>query len=207
MDRLEIKSLNQLQILLMVLVQFGLKSSYDLLSKAGLRSGLTSPALRRLQEAGLLASTPGPRKRVEYALTEKGGRAVRENLEAYPQPFWQQGQTDVFESLPRAIILAWLHSGKNEAHLRISEAEYELSMLTHRRQRDAEEFRTSMLRLQDSIQDQGHSAAKGILIATAYQWIKSESDAILFTLQAEAIGKMGRFIEQLPPAPALPESS
>ena len=136
MERIDINELNPLQVFLLVLVEFGLATPYDLLSKAGLGAGLTSPALKRLKEVGLLTGTPGPRKRMRYAITKEGKKTLRENLEAGPPPFWQQGQADVFESLPRGIILAWLHSGTDEARLGVSEAAYKLSVLTRKKQRD-----------------------------------------------------------------------
>jgi hypothetical protein len=42
---------------------------------------------------------------------------------------------------------------------------------------------------------------KDILIATPYQWIKAESDAALFRLQAEAIERITSLLAELPPAP------
>jgi DNA-binding PadR family transcriptional regulator len=200
-ERFEINELNPLQVFLLVLVEFGLATPYDLLSKAGLGVGLTSPALKRLKEAGLLTSTSGPRNRVRYALTKEGKKTLKDNLEVGPPPFWQQGQTDVFESLPRGIILAWVHSGPDEARQGISEAAYKLSVLNRKRQREAEELRASMLRLQAEIVNQSSAAAKGMLIATAYQWIKAECDARLFRLQAEAVGEINKLLADLPPSP------
>ena len=204
MERFEINELNPLQVFLLVLVEFGLATPYDLLSKAGLGAGLTSPALKRLKEAGLLTGTPGPRKRMRYAITKEGKKTLRENLEVGPPPFWQQGQTDVFESLPRGIILAWLHSGTDEARLGVSGAAYNLSVLTRKKQRDAEELRASMVRLQAEILNQGAAAAKGVLIATAYQWLKAECDAKLFRLQDVATAQISELLAHLPSAPQLP---
>lgn len=204
MDRLEINELNPLQLFLLVLVEFGLATSYDLLSKAGLGVGLTSPALKRLKETWLLTSTPGPRNRVRYAITEEGRKTIRENLEVGPPPFWQQGQTDVFESLPRGVILAWLNSGTHEASLGVAEAAYKLSVLEGKRRREAEELRASMVHLQTEIVDQSPVAAKGVLIATAYKWIKAECDASLFRLQGEAVWKIEKLLPDLPPAPQFP---
>lgn len=199
----DINGLNPLQAFLLVLVEFGLATPYDMLTKVGLGVGLTSPALKRLNDAGLLTSTPGPRKRISYAITEHGKAVLRDNLAAGPPPFWQQGQTDIFESLPRGIILAWLNSGADEARLGVSGAAYNLSVLTRKRQRDAEELRDSMVRLQAGILPQSPVAAKGLMIATAYQWLKAECDAALFRLQAEAIGEIDKLLVDLPPSPQL----
>lgn len=204
MDRIEINELNPLQLFLLVLVEFGLATPYDLLSKAGLGVGLTSPALKRLKEARLLTSSPGPRNRVRYAITGKGRKWLRDNLEVGLPPFWQQGQTDVFESLPRGIILAWLNSGTGEARQGVSDAWYKLSVLERKRQREAQELRASMVRLQGEIVDQSPAAAKGVLIATAYKWIKAECDARLFHLQGEAVWKIKELIPDLQSAPQLP---
>jgi DNA-binding MarR family transcriptional regulator len=204
MENDEFEELNPLRIFLLVLVEFGLSTPYDLLSKAGLGPGLTSPALKRMKEAGLLTSTPGPRNRVRYAITEKGAKLRRESLKPGEANYWQLGQTDMFESLPRGIILAWLHSGTDEARLGVSGAAYNLSVLTRKKQRDAEELRASMVRLQAEILNQSTAAAKGVLIATAYQWLKAECDAQLFQLQDVATAQISALLAHLPSAPQLP---
>lgn len=133
MERHESEELSALQIFLLVFVEFGLATPYDLLSKAGLGPGLTSPVLKRLREAGLLTSTPGPRNRLRYALTEKGTDLLRESLKPGESNYWQLGQMDVFESLPRGIILAWLHSGADQAHQGAARAAEIVSILAQRR--------------------------------------------------------------------------
>ncbi len=195
--------LNPLEIFLLVLVEFGLATPYDLLSKAGLGPGLTSPVLKRLKEAGLLTSTPGPRKRLRYAMTERGKNCLRDNLEA--GDFWHHGQTDIFESLPRSIILAWLSSGTDKAHVGVSAAAYHLSVLTKKRQRDAEELRASMIRIQAATSPKSPATAKGVLIATAYQWMKAGCDAALFQLQEKATAEINALLANLPPAHLLEE--
>ncbi len=111
MEHDEIEELNPLQTFLMVLVEFGLATPYDLLSQVGLGPGLTSPSLKRLERAGLLVSTPGPRNRLRYGITAKGAYVLRESLGPDAANYWKAGQSDIFESLPRGVILAWLHAG------------------------------------------------------------------------------------------------
>jgi DNA-binding PadR family transcriptional regulator len=201
MEAAESEELNPLQIFLLVLVDFGLATPYDLLSKAGLGPGLTSPALKRLKEAGLLTGTPGPRNRLRYAITEKGVDRLQESLRAGQSSYWQLGQTDVFESLPRGIILAWLHSGSNEAHRGALRAAENLSVLARRKQREAEDLRDSMLRLRADTVNHDSAAANGILVGTAYQWIKAECDAALFRLQADVTTKIIELLAELPIPP------
>ena len=165
MEQFQFGELNPLQIFLLVFVEFGLATPYDLLSKAGLGPGLTSPALKRLEEAGYVTSTPGPRKRLKYAITETGANQLRMSFQL--GDYWQFGQKDIFESLPRAMILAWLHSDVDEARYGAARAADSLLKLALRKQRDSEELHESMLSLQaDSLKD-NRAGTKGLLIATA----------------------------------------
>lgn len=68
------------------------------------------------------------------------------------------------------------------APTRPARAAESLWVVTRRRQREAEELRGYMLDLQAAIAKADPSADKGELIATAYQWIKAESDATLSRL-------------------------
>lgn len=201
MGNIEFAELNPLQIFLLVLVEFGLTTPYDLLSKAGLGPGLTSPALKRLQEADLLTSTPGPRNRVRYAITEKGASRLQECRQSGEGNYWQLGQTDIYESLPRGITLAWLHSGVQEAQRGAYRAAENLLIVKQRREREAASLRESMNHLQRRILNGDPTADKGLLIGTAYQWIKAESDAALYGLQVEAIRRLRTLLPDLPPAP------
>jgi DNA-binding PadR family transcriptional regulator len=203
METNEIEELNPLQVFLLVLVEFGLSTPYDLLSKAGMGPGLTSPALKRLQEAGLLTSTPGPRKRLRYAITEKGGFFLKSSLRSGKTSYWRVGQMDVYESLPRGIILAWLHAGVDEAHRGAVRAGVNLATMGAKKEREAEELRSSMLRLQADILNNDPAADQGMLIATAYQWLKALCDAEMFMGQAQAIGSVIRALADLPPAPPI----
>jgi DNA-binding PadR family transcriptional regulator len=203
MEHNEIERLNPLQTFLLVLVEFGLTTPYDLLSRAGLGPGLTSPSLKRLERAGLLVSTPGPRNRLRYGVTEMGAYLLRESLRPDEPNYWKAGKADVFESLPRGIILAWLHSGADEARRGISRAAENLLAVARKREREAEELRGSMLHMQARIAKADPGADKGELIATAYQWIKAESDATLSRLQAESLEHFYGLLADLPPAPQL----
>jgi DNA-binding PadR family transcriptional regulator len=197
----EIEELNPLQTFLLVLVEFGLTTPYDLLSKAGLGPGLTSPSLKRLERAGLLASTPGPRNRLRYAITAKGAYVLRQSLKPDVANYWQAGQADIFESLPRGIILAWLHAGVDEARRGTTRAADNLLLAAQRRRREAEELHGFMLRLRADLLKDASAVDRGFLIATAYRWIKAECDAALFQQEAEAIEHINQLLADLPPAP------
>lgn len=201
MEPFQFGELNPLQIFLLVFVEFGLATPYELMAKVGLGPGLTSPVLKRLEEAGFVKSTPGPRKRLKYAITESGANRLRESFQL--GDYWQFGQRDIFESLPRAMILAWLHSDADESQYGAARAADSLLKLARRRLRESEELRDSIPGLQADILKDDRPVAKGLLIATAYQWLKAASDAALFRLQAEAIGEISKSLEGLPPAPQM----
>jgi hypothetical protein len=151
----------------------------------------------------LVISTPGPRNRLRYAVTDLGAHLLRESLRPDEPNCWKAGKADIFESLPRGIILAWLHSGVDEARRGVARAAETLLVVTRRRQREAEELRGYMLHLQAGIAKADPSADQGELVATAYKWIKAESDATLFRLQAESLERINQLLADLPPAPQL----
>ncbi len=203
MEANEIEELNPLQIFLLVLVKFGLSTPYDLLSKAGLGPGLTSPALKRLEEAGLLTSTPGPRKRLRYAITEEGRSRLDWNLKSRKTSYWRLGQLDAYESLPRGMILAWLHAGIEEAERGAERACENLANLSLKRRLEADELHRSMLRLQFGILKNDPDADEGTLIATTYQWVKALCDAEMFKGQALAVEVIIKALADFPPAPQM----
>lgn len=200
MQKAEFEELNSLQILLLALVNLGLASPYDLLSKAGLGVGLTSPALKRLANAGLLDSTPGPRKRLRYTVTPEGKDQLRQSLAAGPGFFWRHGQTDIFESLPRGIILAWLHSELGAARYGVERARRDLLKLAVKREREAKELRDSVQGQADGPEPKTAGSA-ALMAGTAYRWVKAESEAILYRLQAQATEEIEQLLETLPPPP------
>jgi DNA-binding PadR family transcriptional regulator len=203
MEDNEIEELNPLQTFLLVLVKFGLSTPYDLLSNVGLGPGLTSPALKRLEEAGLLTSTPGPRKRLRYAITKQGRNRLDRNLKSRKSSYWRLGQADAFESLPRGMILAWLHAGIEEAERGAERAAENLANLSLKRRLEGDELHRSMIRLQSDILKNDPDADEGMLIATTYQWLKALCDAEMYSGQAKAIGQIIRSLADFPPAPQL----
>ena len=64
-----------------------------------------------------------------------------------------------------------------------------------------ENLRDNMIRLQSDILKNRPDADDGLLVATAYQWLKAECDATLFRLQSEAIVGIGQILADLPHEP------
>lgn len=192
--------LNPLQIFLLVLVKAGVASPYDLLTKAGLGAGLTSPSLKRLERAGLVRSTPGPRNRLRYTITPEGDEALRVSMEG-DQTYWASGKADIFESLPRGIVLAWLHGGAEEASRGVTRAATKLMQLSQSRRRKADELYISTL--PDQQDEFPPTPGAGELIAFVYQWIKAESDARQYEMQAHAAEMIASLVKGLPSPPKL----
>ncbi len=111
----EPKKPNPLQVLLLALIKYGHSTPYDLKSLAGMSVGLTLGPLKRLQEAGLLSCESGPRNKLQYTLTQRGDDELRAALETGKKQDWWLGKFGIFESVPRAILLAWLSSDLENA--------------------------------------------------------------------------------------------
>lgn len=197
------EELNPLQVLLMVFVKFGLSTPYDLITQVGLSVGLTSPALKRMEEAGLLASTPGGRKSMRFALTDKGEEELGRSLKSSKPSHWRLGRFDTFESAPRAILLAWAAAGLDEAVRCVEQAAEELRFQEQKKAEEAKLLRFSLDRLRPGLFPDDPAADKGTIIATAYRWLKAVSDAELLKLQAEAIMKIAPLLSALPEVPPI----
>jgi DNA-binding MarR family transcriptional regulator len=203
---LVLKDLSPLQIQLLVFVKLGLGTPYDLITQAGLSVGLTSPALKRLEEFGLVESTPGSRKSMRYALTKKGEEQLRGAIDvAGPLSFLVE-RSGTFDSASRAAVLAWATYGRKEAAQCVKFARDELQFQSQQKQSEAEQLRGAVLRLKaapaDLFEDDSESR-KGFLMATAYRWLKAQSDANLLKMQSEAVTSILPLLEQLPTFPPI----
>jgi len=196
--RRDSERLNPLQILLLVFVKFGLATPYDLMSLAGMSVGLTSPTLKRLEESGALTCTPGPRKSMRYAITEKGEEQLRRSLESSADFNSLFGEYEKFESAPRAILLAWLYAGFKDALQCVTWVTEKLRAESEKKEREAEGIRQSMIVLEADLFKDEPDFDKGVLIATAYRWMKVKSEAALLSLEVEAIGTTAQLLSQLP---------
>jgi DNA-binding PadR family transcriptional regulator len=192
------------EVLLLLFAKFGLSTPYELMSEAGMSVGLTSPALKQMEKEGLLTcSSPGPRNRTVYSITEKGEEKLEMSLSSDLSRQWRLSKFDTFESAPRAIFLAWANSGVNDALRCVGRATEELENQGRKKQQEADELRDSMLQQNLDLTKGEPGFEKGVLIATAYKWMKVSSDAALLKLQAEAISKMAPLLSDLPQAPQI----
>jgi hypothetical protein len=195
----KIGALNSLQAALLTFAKLGLSTSYDLMSQTGLSVGHTLPALKRLQEAGLVSAVPGPRKRMEFVLTSKGEKALQGSLTAARSNFWEIHKGNTFESASRAVFLLWVYFGKEDALRCITWATEELSIQTRKKQREADEILHDLNRLQ-AINLFGEDPAwhEGLLLGKTYQYLKASSDATLLKMQAVAAEQLASLLDKLP---------
>jgi DNA-binding MarR family transcriptional regulator len=192
-------TLNSLQAALLTFAKIGLSTSYELTSQTGMSVGHTLPALKRLEESGLVSSVPGPRKRIEFVLTPEGEKALRESLIVARSSFWEIDKANTFESLSRAVFLLWLYFGKEDALRCISWATEELGIQARRKQYEADEILYDVNRLQGTnLFGEDPSSRDGLLVGKSYQYLKVSSEATLLKMQADAAEQMAPFLDKLP---------
>jgi DNA-binding PadR family transcriptional regulator len=198
-----IKTLNPLEIFLMLFVKLGLTTPYDLVSRIDVGVGASRPALRRLEESKFVTLTLGPRNRMQFALTDVGEKQLRKALDVGSKQYWRHGRRDTFDSLRRAMLLAWASSRPEEAYRCIDQAREDLRVLAGRNELAAVDLRRAALRLRDKMLKNQEPMDESLLTTTVYQWIGAEMDAAEFKLQAETLHVLDRLVGELPPAPEI----
>jgi len=195
----KVGALNSLQAALLTFAKFGLRTSYELTSQTGMSVGHTFPALKRLEESGLVSGVPGPRKRMEFVLTPEGEKALRDSLIVARSTFWEIDKGNTFESLSRAVFLLWFYFGKEDALRCISWAIEELGSQARRKQFEADEILHDVNRLQETnLFGEDTSSRDGLLVGKSYQYLKLASEASLLKMQADAAEQMAPLLDKLP---------
>jgi DNA-binding PadR family transcriptional regulator len=188
---------NPTQILVLVLVKCGLGTPYDLKSQAGMSVGQSGPVLKLLEKARLLTTEPGARNSLRYSITEKGHTELRAALASGKSERWWVGKLGFFESIPRAVLLAWLGSDLGDFPKWLGYAQEELQLAARKTAQDAEALRVRMERLRSN----PSPLEKAILVGTTYRWMKTTADALLLEAQAELVDTLAPLLTDLPPAP------
>jgi len=192
---------NPAHVLLLVLVKYGLATPYDMLSQAGMGVGQTSPGLKRLEQARLLTGTSHARGSIRYAITEKGEDELRAQLESGRMRYWWLEESNVYRSIPRTLLLAWLYAGSQQVSDCMDAAVRELQTLARIKKQEAQQLREAMLRSQAKCRRDGLADQQGSVVAAVYQWLKAESDAALLAVQVEAMKTMEPLLATLPTPP------
>ncbi len=183
--------LSILELLLLSFIREGLDTPYDLISKAGLSVGVSSPAFKRLVKAGLLRATKGPRNRVNYALTDKGEKGFGESLRNGLADFWRMEGSATFDIFPRAFLLIWMNFGIEEAERCIRLAPSLLQAQAVVKAFEAERCLAGLLQEDLAVSEGASRAQNGDLMALALRYMKASADATLARCQAGAVEALG----------------
>ena len=187
-------------ILILALVECGLKTTYDLKLQAGVSVGQSGPVLQHLEKAGLLTAEPGTRRSQRYSITAKGKSELRAAIASGKNENWWVGTFGFFESIPRAVLLAWLASELEDFPKWLGYAEEELQAAAQRTEQEAEDLRNQMERLRRNPSPRG----KPLLVGTTYRWLKATTQAALLKAQTELVNELAPLLTDLPAASGLP---
>ena len=191
------RDLNTLEVFLLFLVSDGVSTTYKLMVHAGMSAGLTGPALKRMRSSGLLSCTPGPRKAMQYALTELGADALKNALKSRHDSDWRPEQHSIFENAPRDVLLAWLFSSQALAFDLIEVAGEELEAQGNMKEREAVDLLETVLRRKKKFLEKGASHDRGVLTSMIYRCLKMSLDAALLRAQANAVTSLAPVFFQL----------
>lgn len=188
------------EIFLLFWTKIGMGTPYTMFSLAGVPIGASSPALKRLEKAGLLTSEEGPRNRLVYTVTAEGEALLRSSLEAGPEVYGRRLMGSRYQSLHRAIFFAWAKGKPDEAGAAIDSAEKEIRWQAGRAQSDADKYRNilegSNLGAQ-SMTSSGHAE----YLAAAFRMIEAVADGAELASQVNALASLRKLVEELPTPP------
>jgi DNA-binding PadR family transcriptional regulator len=126
----KLKPRSNLETFLLALIEAGVRTPYDMMSKAGVSLGSSLPALNRLSKAGLLQVSPGPARRIRvFTPTEKGLEA----LERERQNQLKSTPHDL-DSILRTASLVWVDGKECNRFLKEAGARLKLRL---KKQRDS----------------------------------------------------------------------
>jgi DNA-binding PadR family transcriptional regulator len=187
-----------LELMLLAMVQRGIPTSYELLTKAGLSVGATSRTLKRLESDGLVKSTSGPRTSQRFALTPKGERYLKQHWE-----FIEKKAPPIsFESALRILYLCWLFGQPNIASIQAKRAVEELRFRAKQQDAHADGIRDRFEFLwQPGNESESESSVS--VLGSVYRWLKTTTDATVLRAQADALEKAAGEMEKVIPASRL----
>jgi len=139
---------------------------------------------------------------MQFVMTEEGDKQLKAALDRGPRQYWTQ-RHGTFDSLHRAIFLAWVASRPEDAKGCIAEAVEILRRKAGRNELDVGDLRKTAFRLRDEMLNNEELADDSILITTVYRWIGAEMDAVEYKLQAETLHVLDTLVADLPPAPKI----
>ena len=191
---------NPLDLLLLVLIKYGLSTTYDIRAQAGIGGSNTVKQLQLLEKDGLLTSVSGnERKAKRYAITGLGESKLLESLVLVMQ---QRGRLGI-DSLTRTMFLGWLYPEQVNAVDAAQETAAALEIYRREKELEAAKHRDLVDRLQRRLPNGDYGSQVGQLVASTFMWIRAKSDMAMLEVQATAIDQLKLIFENLPPKPRL----
>jgi DNA-binding PadR family transcriptional regulator len=194
-------TLNSIELLIVTLVIEGLTTRYDLTVRAGMSVGATGPALKRMERAGYLKSTLGPRRKQAYEVTEKGFSAFRQTLSGRNGTFpWEEGIAGI-ESIPRTVLLLWIYSNEQGVREFLEFATLSLNGQAVRKQLEADSLENEVTRLDQALLSRSTLNTQGIreqLVGNLLKALKAKSDVLLLRTQSAALESLFGYFPKLP---------
>ena len=168
---------SNLELFVLALIERGLGTPYDFRLKAGLSVGSTSPALKRLEDDGLITgSDPGARASRRFTLTAKGRKILKQEWESH----LNSHPTDL-DSIVRIAYLAWEFQGRNAAAKYLQESTTALCGLAASRKAEAE-------RLSQAVTERP--------VAETFLWLRTRGEAMRLEVDATLLKDLA---EQISP--------
>jgi DNA-binding PadR family transcriptional regulator len=195
-------ALMPIEIFLLFCAKTGMVTPYAILSRTGVAVGASSPALRRLEQEGLLTSEPGPRNKSSYHLTAKGEAGLRNALNGGLKVYGRPTPRGIYESLHRILFFAWIKGMPNEAYEAISQAEENLKRKLMRANVEAAECRRILSRSKIDFIAQ-HNPDSVEFLSAGYRLIGAEAEAAEAKMLIVALGDLQKLVGELPPCPSI----
>jgi hypothetical protein len=104
----------------------------------------------------------------------------------------------VFESVPRAMFLAWLYSEQENAWNYLNWSSDELKHRLLEKNEEAARCLRDIHRLRRSAPE-GYLPDTGPIAARVYRWMKTVSDSALLKAQIEVLEQLWSVLEKMPP--------
>jgi DNA-binding PadR family transcriptional regulator len=192
-------SLMPFEFFILFCAKIGFGTPYAIMNGMGVSVGASSPTLKRLKKKKLLTSTPGPRNRVSYAITEQGEALLVLGLRAGPGAYGRLTARGLFESLSRVIFFSWIKGDLKEAKSVLVDAHFKLSLNAKR----AEESVNECLKILQRPLEGDFEQSSRDHIGAGYTLLEAFAESILIHLQMESIPRLMKVIGEIPSAPAL----
>ena len=204
------ETLTLLQTFVLALIDQGLRTPYELMKGAGLSIGITSPTLRRFEEAKFIVGEPGPRKRFQFRLTPEGRNALSKSLRAGRGDYWSASGEISYENIPRLAFLLWVYFGSTEMRKGLEWAAAALSHQATKAARSLANLQDDLARLDSGswhertalFESPEEAISHPILTGVVCRFLQEAAETVLLQKQVDSIPALVSHLSVLPEFPA-----